>query len=235
MTIKRHERTHARWCAVQALYAAEVTGKKPHEVIDGGACLFTGDVFEELTQAVNEAEADWMPRYEAWQQQLQDGVEGAQAPAFADIDMSVYASVSPMPEYALALVQGVEETCKELDFHLGSVSSNWSVDRMPIADRCILRIAAFEMLHVEETPVSVAINEAVDLAKLFGGQNESSQFVNGVLGNIARSLEAGELPEMPAERPAAELPTDSPLMTAFDDADADQSQQADQAEAEHAE
>ena len=60
---------------------------------------------------------------------------------------------------------------------------------MPIVDRCILRLATYEMLFVDEVPVSVAINEAVELAKDFGGEDESPRFVNGVLGRIARQLE----------------------------------------------
>ena len=61
---------------------------------------------------------------------------------------------------------------------------------MPVVDRAILRIAVYEMLYVDEVPVSVAINEAVELAKMYGGEDESSRFVNGVLGRIARAEES---------------------------------------------
>ena len=76
-----------------------------------------------------------------------------------------------------------------IDVRLNSTSENWKLNRMPIVDRCILRLATYEMLFVDEVPVSVAINEAVELAKDFGGEDESPRFVNGVLGRIARQLE----------------------------------------------
>lgn len=198
MTTKRHARTHARWCAVQALYAAEVQGIHPAGAVIDGCCLYTGDVLDELERAVSEAVAAWEPLYEQWKQQVEQGDSSAKKPVLADIDMSVHAGVAPLPAYALALVEGVDENLAAIDERLGAVSSNWSVERMPIADRCILRLAAYEMFCVSETPISVSINEAVDLAKFFGGQNESSQFVNGVLGNIARGIEAGEVLEPPA-------------------------------------
>ena len=81
---------------------------------------------------------------------------------------------------------------KLLDARLSSTSENWALGRMPIVDRAILRLAVYEMLFADDVPVSVAINEAVELAKIYGGEDESSRFVNGVLGNIARTLELDE-------------------------------------------
>ena len=60
---------------------------------------------------------------------------------------------------------------------------------MPVVDRALLRLAVYEMVYVDDVPVSVAINEAVELAKIYGGEDESSRFVNGVLGRIARTME----------------------------------------------
>jgi N utilization substance protein B len=60
---------------------------------------------------------------------------------------------------------------------------------MPIVDRAIMRIAVFEMVYRNDVPVSVTINECVELAKQFGGDDESGGFVNGVLGGIARKLD----------------------------------------------
>lgn len=98
----------------------------------------------------------------------------------------------PLPDYTLSLVRGIEEHCADIDACLEATSENWAVARMPIVDRSILRLAAFEMIYEDDVPVSVAINEAVELAKEFGGEDESPRFVNGVLGRIAKSLEAGE-------------------------------------------
>ena len=61
---------------------------------------------------------------------------------------------------------------------------------MPVVDRAILRLATYEMLYVDTVPISVTISEAVELAKAYGGEDESSRFVNGVLGRIALKLEA---------------------------------------------
>ena len=95
-----------------------------------------------------------------------------------------------LSEYAEALVEGVSEHLAEIDEKLVATSENWALDRMPVVDRAILRLAVYEMLYVDEVPVSVAINEAVELAKAYGGEDESSRFVNGVLGRISR-LEDG--------------------------------------------
>lgn len=97
-----------------------------------------------------------------------------------------------LPEYAEGLVLGVAEHREEIDERLASTSENWSVERMPVVDRAILRLATYEMLFVDDVPVAVTIDEAVELAKQYGGEDDSSRFVNGVLGRIARSLEAEE-------------------------------------------
>lgn len=87
-------------------------------------------------------------------------------------------------EYSRSLALGVEECIDEIDAVIGETSEHWSVARMPLVDRNILRIATYELTHGEEIPPSVAINEAVELAKVYGGE-DSSKFVNGVLGRIA--------------------------------------------------
>lgn len=88
-------------------------------------------------------------------------------------------------EYCKQLVMGVEQHLATLDETIGNVSEHWVVSRMPLVDRNILRIAAFEILFDAEVPASVAINEAVEMAKVYGGE-DSSKFVNGVLGRIAQ-------------------------------------------------
>ena len=60
---------------------------------------------------------------------------------------------------------------------------------MPATDRCLLRQSVYEMLYVDDVPISVSINEAVELAKEFGGDDDSHKFVNGVLGKIAKEIE----------------------------------------------
>jgi len=94
-----------------------------------------------------------------------------------------------LSEYAEDLVRGVVEKQAEIDDCLEQTSENWSLERMPYMDRAILRLAVYEMMFVDDVPVSVAIDEAVELAKAYGGEDESSRFVNGVLGKIARKME----------------------------------------------
>jgi transcription antitermination protein NusB len=89
-------------------------------------------------------------------------------------------------EYCKQLVMGVEQHLVTLDETIGNVSEHWVVSRMPLVDRNILRIAALEILFDAEVPASVAINEAVEMAKVYGGE-DSSKFVNGVLGRIAQN------------------------------------------------
>lgn len=92
-------------------------------------------------------------------------------------------------EYAESLVLGVNEHLDDIDGRLAATSENWALDRMPVVDRAILRLAVYEMLYVDAVPVPLAINEAVELAKEYGGEDDSSRFVNGVLGRIARAIE----------------------------------------------
>lgn len=114
----------------------------------------------------------------------------------------------PLPEYALKLVLGVESHRCAIDNHLAATSENWSLARMPIVDRSILRLATFEMMYVDDVPTSVTINEAVELAKDFGGEDESHRFVNGILGRIAKMLEGEEGEEADAPSDASEAPAD---------------------------
>ena len=100
-----------------------------------------------------------------------------------------------LPDYAVKLVRGVGSHEAEINRLLTAASKNWSVDRMPLVDRSIMSVAVYEMRYADDVPVSVAINEAIELARSFGGEDESAGFVNGVLGSIARSLEAAAAAE----------------------------------------
>ena len=92
--------------------------------------------------------------------------------------------------YARDLALGTEQALPDIDRILGAISEHWTVMRMPLVDRNILRIATFELANSADVPPSVAINEAVELAKVYGGE-DSSKFVNGVLGKVAEQYESG--------------------------------------------
>lgn len=93
-------------------------------------------------------------------------------------------------EYARKLVHGVEAQQAEIDDLIEEVSTNWRLVRMPVVDRNILRLATFELKSCLDVPASVAINEAVELAKRYG-EKDSRAFVNGILDRIAAELGRG--------------------------------------------
>ena len=97
----------------------------------------------------------------------------------------------PLDPYASELALGCDAMLHELDAVIGVTSANWSVSRMPAVDRNLVRLALYEMLEVDEVDTAVAIDECVELAKAYG-TDESSRFVNGLLGKVARRRAAGE-------------------------------------------
>jgi N utilization substance protein B len=86
-------------------------------------------------------------------------------------------------EFARSLAQGVSSHLDWLDRLIARYAPEWPVDQIAIIDRNVLRIAIYEILLGRDTPVKVAINEAVELAKTFGSDS-SGRFVNGVLGTL---------------------------------------------------
>jgi transcription antitermination factor NusB len=89
--------------------------------------------------------------------------------------------------FAQGLVLGVYDRLNDLDAIISETSRNWRLERIAKVDRCILRLAAFELLHRNDIPPKVSINEAVDLAKKFGSE-ESGAFINGILDKIYNTL-----------------------------------------------
>ena len=89
-------------------------------------------------------------------------------------------------EYTERLVRGVAENLPSIDGTIKRFAENWEIDRMACVDRNILRLGAYEMLFVDEIPMKVAINEAVELAKRYG-EADSSKFVNGILDRIGKT------------------------------------------------
>lgn len=93
----------------------------------------------------------------------------------------------PLPEpaqkFARALVIGVHAYRTYLDNLVSELAPEWPIDQIAAVDRNVLRIAIYELLFEPQTPPKVAINEAVELAKLYGGES-SPRFVNGVLGSL---------------------------------------------------
>jgi len=98
---------------------------------------------------------------------------------------------TPLPAsvriFAETLVRGVVEYRAVIDRKITEVAKNWSVDRMTPVDLSILRMAGYELLYHPEIPVSVTINEAIEIAKRYGTE-ESASFINGLLDKIAQGV-----------------------------------------------
>ncbi len=98
-------------------------------------------------------------------------------------------------EFIEKLVAGVNKQASELDAELQPVAPEWPIDQIARMDRLVLRIGLYELKNEADVPPKVVINEAVELAKAFGGEN-SSKFINGVLGTLLRNREALDKPKI---------------------------------------
>lgn len=93
--------------------------------------------------------------------------------------------------YILKTVKGVVAKTNQIDPQIAQAAPEWPLEQVADVDKTILRLAIWELLYSKDIPPKVAIDEAVELAKTFGGEN-SSKFVNGVLGTIFRKHKIGE-------------------------------------------
>ena len=108
------------------------------------------------------------------------------------------------PEFAWKILKGIITHRKHIDAVLVKAAPEWPLEKIAIIDRNILRVGLYELLYAdrEEVPPKVAINEAIEMAKNYGGPN-SSRFVNGVLGAVYRELVAQE-PKPEEKKPPEE-------------------------------
>lgn len=97
--------------------------------------------------------------------------------------------------FARKLVHGTAEHQEELDELIARQADNWRLERMPIVDRNVLRLAVYELLFAEDTPELVVVDEAIELAKKYGSE-QSGRFVNGLLDGL---LKAGVTRRRPVE------------------------------------
>ncbi|KJQ54762.1 transcription antitermination factor NusB [Microbacterium sp. SA39] len=88
--------------------------------------------------------------------------------------------------YAREIVDGIIDQRDEIDEQITTHSRDWKIERMPAVDRALLRIGVWEILHNDEVPTAVAIDEAVELAKEFS-TDDSGAFVHGVLARVSRA------------------------------------------------
>lgn len=125
-----------------------------------------------------------------WQSQRSAAIQAEQAGASwgqpAELPPPT-ADEAAMRLFADPLVRGVIEHLAEIDTVIEKHVRNWSIDRMAAVDRNVLRLAVYEMLHREDIPPVVSINEAVDIAKRFS-THDSGKFVNGILDKVKGEL-----------------------------------------------
>ena len=158
-------RRKARECALQMLFAADVTGGSR-----AGAAVGAEDAPALRVDALVSA---------YWDELGEPEIDGAAR------------------EFATRLATGALSRVKELDERIRSRAEHWRISRMAVVDRNILRLAVYEFLH-EPTPRTVAINEALEIARRFSTY-EATQFINGILDAIKRDLDK----EFPQEDAAA--------------------------------
>ncbi len=104
-------------------------------------------------------------------------------------DNAVDSNDEYMSDYAIMCAKGIVENSEVIDKHISdNLKKGWKLNRISKVSYAIMRLAVFEMLFVADVPVSVSINEAVELAKKYSVSSESS-FVNGVLGSVAKSID----------------------------------------------
>ena len=104
-------------------------------------------------------------------------------------DFWEFCSVKPsVREFAQPLIEGMVEHLAEIDDRIKRYAENYNLNRISAVDRNVLRLAIYEMLHRDDIPPVVSINEAIELAKTFGGA-ESGKFVNGILDRIRKDLD----------------------------------------------
>lgn len=113
----------------------------------------------------------------------------------------VLADLPVEPEsFVVDLVRGVEAGGQRIDTLISEASIDWALERMPVVDRLLLRMATFELLERGEVPTGAVISEAVELAKVYSTE-ESGRFVNGVLASIAGRTRAQSGTTPPPEPP----------------------------------
>ena len=104
-------------------------------------------------------------------------------------NLSEFAPGFSETDFAIKLAEGTQKNIKKLDKIIEVSAPEWPIDKLPIVDRNVLRIGLHELLHSDrkEVPPRVAINEAIELAKTYGGIN-SGRFINGVMGTVYREI-----------------------------------------------
>jgi transcription antitermination protein NusB len=117
-----------------------------------------------------------------------------------------YAAAVDDTEFIERLVRGVNKHAEELDGALQPIAPEWPIDQIARMDRIVLRMGLYELTYESSVPPKVVINEAVELGKAFGSEN-SSKFINGVLGTALRQKTGESAPEKEAPKEKNQEPS----------------------------
>lgn len=181
---RKHDgRRQGREIALQMLYQCEAADTHPSEVLRSFDIYLYRTETAPAGQPVHAGEV--ASRDEAAARQSQQPQVAPELQAMADLDRQVTAALGEKARsrafsFAKELFLGVIEDREELDRRIQRHAENWRVERMSGVDRNILRLALHESSRADAVPAAVIIDEAIELAKKFGGEN-SGAFVNGVL------------------------------------------------------
>jgi N utilization substance protein B len=91
-------------------------------------------------------------------------------------------------EFSLKLINGVKDNLKEIDSIIRETVQNWSLDRIAVIDRNILRVAIYEMIYEDDIPLKVSVDEAIEIAKTLGQKPDTPKFINGILGKFLNKI-----------------------------------------------
>jgi N utilization substance protein B len=94
----------------------------------------------------------------------------------------------PPEDFVIRLVKGVGDNSDAIDARILPLLRDWTIERLAVVDRAVLRLGAFELEHTHDVPTAVVLDEAVELAKAYGSTDESGSFVNGVLAALAAQV-----------------------------------------------
>jgi N utilization substance protein B len=119
--------------------------------------------------------------------------------AFVQMDED-YGKLEGSEDFTAELVLGVIENSAFIDGIITAVSKDWSLDRIANVDRIIMRLALYEVFFCPEIPNNVSVNEAIELGKMYGG-DESGKFINGILGKVIENIE-----EYTPKEPTTQIP-----------------------------
>ncbi len=167
------QRRLARMIALVALFEADAAGHDPAEIMmryntDGfDVTMLTADGDEESGS------------------HLRNGNKAPCSELFLGLETGALDTSGQ--QFAVSLVQGVQQHGPDLDHVIALSAPNWPMDQMARVDKTVLRIAIYELIYEADMPVKAAINEAIELGKCFGSDS-SSRFINGVLGSVANHL-----------------------------------------------